>query len=259
MHALKRTCSFCTNTLSHDALIHCRIKFPTGGLEDRIRNTGGFASMMTNWVTNAVLKAGIDPELEVTTAMKPFPFQLSLDIFATERQAADNVLGTYALLVDLLIPMGCSLLTFYFLTLQVVQEKESKLRALMVMMGLDMRYYWLFEWIMNTGLTGCAFLLFWLVGYLYGIKLLIRSPVTSLILLLLWSQCLVTGAMLASCVFSRQLWASIGCILFMLIAALISFALNQFVLFRSTDEWPSLLFIVAPLAFCTLHFLPPLC
>ena len=228
------------------------VKFPKGGnswINDRLIYSGGFASMMTNWVTNAVLKAGLDPSLEVTTAMKPFPYVITFEGIGNEQAAANDVLAMWSLLVDVFVPFGCSVLTFYFLTLQVVTEKEHRLRALMVMMGLDMRYYWLWEWMINTLITLVAFFCFWVVGLSYGIKFIIRSPVTSILLLVLWSQSLVTLAMLASCFFSRQLWASIGCFLLMLMTVLFSFLMNQFVLFRSTDEWPQVLFLFSPLAF----------
>ena len=119
----------------------------------------------------------------------------------------------------------------------------------MLMMGLDMRYYWLWEWIINSIVTIFAYIAFWAAGMWGGIKFIIRSPVTSLILLMLWSQSLVTLAMLASCFYSRQLWASIGCTGFMLMLTLISFGVNQFVLFRSTDEWPQWMLLLSPLAF----------
>ena len=229
------------------------IKFPTGQLSwinDRIVYTGGFSSMMTNWVTNALLKAGIDPGLSVTTAMKPFPFRLSLDIIEDDQQAASGVREVWTMLIDLVTPQGCTVLTLYFLTLQVVQEKEHRLRAIMVMMGLNMRYYWLWEWMFNSLITLSAFSLFWGVGMGAGIKFITRSAMTSLVMMLLWSQLLVMLAQFYSCFFSKQLWATIILIVAMIVLGLFSFVMNQFILFRSTDEWPPVLFLLfPPLAF----------
>uniref|UniRef100_A0A7S2IPG3 ABC transporter domain-containing protein n=1 Tax=Haptolina brevifila TaxID=156173 RepID=A0A7S2IPG3_9EUKA len=228
------------------------IKFPKGSLNwinDRTIYTGGFASMMQNWVTNAVLKAGLDPGLEVTTAMKPMPWQLELDIVGTEESAEQGLENLWGLVMDALVPIGCSLFIFYFLTMQVVAEKELRMRALMVMMGLDMRYYWLMEWIINSILTIVAIELFMVIGWAAEIKFVLRSPGTAFVLGFLWSQSLVTLAMLASCAFSKQLWAAITCILSMLVLALASLLMNQFAYFRSTDRWPEGLFVFSPFAF----------
>jgi len=228
------------------------IKFPKGALswiEDRTTYTGGFGSMMQNWVTNAVLKAGLDPSLSVTTSMKPMPFELDLDIVGTEDSAAGGLEQLWSLIMDALVPIGCSLFIFYFLTMQVVAEKELRMRALMVMMGLDMRYYWFMEWIINSALTVTAIELFMVIGYAAEIKFVYRSPGTAYLLGFLWAQSLVTLAMLSSCAFSKQLWAAISCILSMLVLSLASLLMNQFVYFRATDRWPDGLFIFSPFAF----------
>jgi len=225
------------------------IKFPRGGLDflsDRITYAGGFSSMMTNWATNAVLKSAVDPSLSVTTSMKPFPFVLDFDFFENEQQAASGVVGLFGILVDLITPPGCTVLTFYFLTLQVVQEKEHRLRALMVMMGLDMKYYWLWEYLFNSAITFTAFVAFWGLGVGYGLDFMVRSSTVALLLMLIWSQCMVAMSMFYSCFFSRQLWSTIILILYSIILGLLSFVVNQFILFRSTDTWPVEAFLVMP-------------
>ena len=143
------------------------------------------ASTMLNWMTNAMLRSGLgDEEMTVATGMRAFPYELSIDAWLDQ---SSNIQGTFAFMIDLVVPLGTSI-SLPLLAATVVMEKEHRLRALMVMMGLEMRYYWLWEWIINTILTGVSLGLVYIVGLGFGIKLFLRSPGTSLILILLWSQ-----------------------------------------------------------------------
>ena len=64
------------------------------------------------------------------------------DILNTLQNVMDIVIKTS----DIVLPLGFSF-SLPLISSTLVMEKEYRLRALMVMMGLDMRWYWLCEWL----------------------------------------------------------------------------------------------------------------
>ena len=78
-------------------------KFPTQGTlaavrQLRLTQSGGLASSMVNWLTNALLQARLGSNVSVTAAMRPMPYQL--DIGETTRDLADKE-DTYSESIEL--------------------------------------------------------------------------------------------------------------------------------------------------------------
>lgn len=71
---------------------------------------------------------------------------------------------------------------------QVTLEKEHKLRSLMVMMGLRMRWYWLCEWLTNTFIQLVVAAAVIVVGTVVGLPLVTRSVGVWVVLLFEWCQ-----------------------------------------------------------------------
>ena len=90
---------------------------------------------------------------------------VSVEQYITER---DNIKGAFAVMIDLVLPFGTSV-ALPLAVSTVVMEKEHRLRALMVMMGLRMRWYWLCEWLWNSLFVLVLNMLFVIAGYAGGI------------------------------------------------------------------------------------------
>ena len=83
-------------------------------------------------------------------------------------------------------------------------------RARVVMMGLRMRWYWLCEWLWNSAFVLILNMMFVIGGTAGGIPFIERSAGMFTLLMVLWSQCLVVMAMLASSLYSRLITSYIS-------------------------------------------------
>ena len=129
-------------------------------------------------------------------------------------------------MVDFLLSAGTTI-GLPLLVSTIVSEKQHRLRALMVMMGLDMRYYWLCVWMWNSAVTLITNLLVFLLGNSQNIQFLARSPAVSLALLLVWSQALVSLSMLMSAFFNKTAVAYLVNFAFVVLMVLVTFLINQ--------------------------------
>lgn len=226
-------------------------KFLPDLYRQRWMRCGGMASVMLNWVSNAVLQAGMgDQSLQLSVGMRPFPFATS---YAQQVVSRNDLEATMTRLIDLVVPLGTSL-ALPLIAATVVLEKEGRLRALMQMMGLRMKWYWVAEWAHNTAQVLAINLAVVIFGAAAGLNFINRSMGVVLILVVLWSQCLVAMAILSSTVYNRLLTSYAGNALLMLVPALSCYFLNANI--TPNDTFPTAAFLLAPVAyFRAIHLL----
>lgn len=183
------------------------IKFQTGLQRERWLASGGMSSVMLNWISNAVLRAGLaDPNMSITTGMRPFPYIVDVDTYVDE---SEQVKESLSLMVDLVVPLGTSL-SIPILAATTVMEKEHRLRALMTMMGMRARWYWLCEWLYSSMFTLFLSLMLILVGAAGDVEFITRSIGTFSVLLLLWTQVVMALAVFTSALYNRLLTSYLG-------------------------------------------------
>ena len=221
------------------------VKFGAGRNESDLHAGGGIGSAMISWWSNALLRVGLgDSSMEIRTAFRAIPFAWSYeDLF----DAQNDIKGQLAMLIDVVLPLGTTF-ALPLIASTIVLEKELKLRALLVMMGLQMRYYWLSEWIWNTCLLLVISVLFMFAGFYAELEFVVRSPAVFATLLLLWSQCLLALAMLISCFVGRMIASNVACYLALVFLVLCSLVLNQY-LIDDFNQMPSVLLVIGPLAY----------
>lgn len=228
-----------------DAGPYSIVKFPRGIAAQRWFAAGGMASTLQNWYANSLMKASMGENYTITTGMKPFPYELTVDQWL--RNISD-IYSQFAQLVDVVVPLGTTC-AVPLLVSGLVIEKEHKLRSLMLMMGVKMRWYWLCEWLWSTSVVSTINFAFVLGGWAAGIGFMLRSTGTLVLLVILWSQSLVSLAMLLSCFYTRVLTANIINFFLVIALVLISLALNQVTWPLGTDVFPTGLFLISPLAY----------
>jgi len=60
---------------------------------------------MQNWWTNAILKEGLNQSYHIVTAMKPIPYEFSVDAWWKSLRDVSNM---FTLLIDIVVPLGTS-------------------------------------------------------------------------------------------------------------------------------------------------------
>ena len=155
---------------------------------------------------------------------------------------------SFGLLVDAAVPLA---LTFALplLVSTVTLEKEHKLRSLMVMMGLRMRWYWLCEWLTNTFIQLLVSLVLFVTGAAVGLPFITQSRGVWVLLTLEWIQVMPAMAMLLSAFYSKLLVSSVVTQLLVIILVALSLILNRFTYDGPGDSFASPLFLIAPLAY----------
>lgn len=160
--------------------------------------------MLQNAFSNALLRSKLGEEAEIRVGLRPMPSETSL--------GSDQLLASYKLLLDIFIllvmPLATSMLLPTF-TNAVVQEKQLKLRSLMMMMGLPAPSYWLVEWGFDALLSHTAMVLFWGLGAASGLRYFTRSLGALFFILQVWAQLQIAFGVLLSCAFNRTRTASI--------------------------------------------------
>ena len=227
------------------------VKFQEALHRERWLGCGGMASVILNWMTNALLKEGLgDDNLKLTVGMKPFPYYSNYD---RELTAEEDLIGTYTRIIDLVVPLGtCFALPLIAAT--VVIEKEARLRALMQMMGLRMKFYWLAEWMYNSAVVLLVNLLAFSIGALFNLAFITRSFTVIVVLIFLWSQCLVAMAVLSSTLYSHLLTSYAGNTVLVLVPTVVCYILNTSL--SANVAFPTGTFVFAPIAyFRAIHLL----
>ena len=200
--------------------------------------------------TNALLGASQgSSNLSVVAALKPFPnIRSSEELLRLEGKQDAASQESFGLLVDAAVPLA---LTFALplLVSTVTLEKEHKLRSLMVMMGLRMRWYWLCEWMANMFIQLLVSLVLFAAGTAVGLPFIIQSTSVWILLTLEWIQVMPAMAMLLSAFYSKLLVSSVVTQLLVIILVAVSLILNRFTYNGPGDTFPSSLFLIAPLAY----------
>ena len=224
---------------------------------ERILYSGGLAATMQNWFANAVLQAaGLEGEgsisanatLSITTGMKPLPFPITFSGIDDILDTLEGVLDRVVLISDIVLPLGLSV-ALPLIASTVIMEKEYRLRALMVMMGLEMHWYWLCEWMWNTVMQMGINMLVLVIGNMLNLQFIIRSPDTWFVLLVLWSQVVVSLAFLSTVVYQRLIVSYIGNVTAVGLMVLASFWINQVMIENASQRLPAVAFLCAPIAF----------
>ena len=219
-------------------------KFQEGLHRERWLQCGGMGSVMLNWMTNALLVAGLgDPNLKLTVGMRPFPYESNL---GREIAARDDLFATMTRIIDLVVPLGVSF-ALPLIAATIVMEKEGRMRALMQMMGLRMRNYWLAEWLYSTLSMLIIQLAAFGMGAAFGLDFILNSIGTLAVLILLWSQCLVVMSVLSSTLYSRLLTSYAGNALLILVPAIACYIINTTI--DENTAFPTATFLFAPIAF----------
>ena len=208
-----------------------------------------YLPMLQMWWANAMLREGLgDASASIRTSTRSQPeFQKLPSTYAsfpTEGMAGINAL---------LVPLGTSF-AMPLIAVILVSEKAGKQRSLMVMMGLKIRWYWLAEWLWNSFLTLLINLVFFVICAVGNVQFLVRSPAILLLMLLLWSQCVVAMAVLSSCLYRRVITASIGNYVFVFFSFLIASTIMGLA-FRAAGDFPIPLALFAPFAYSRAFYL----
>ena len=223
-------------------------KFREGPAAARLSMSGGIGSLLQNWWVNAMARSGLHPNATISVAFKPFPYERSAAELLRNDGGDDSGDEVLSLLIDVTVPLATTFVLPLVVS-TVVLEKEHKLRALMVMMGLRMRWYWLTEWMWSSFLVLLINIVLLIAGVVSNLTFIARSTQLVGILLLLWSACTVACGMLISTLHSRLLVASVSTYLLIVILILFSVILNQVVLSGTADQFPTALFLIAPIAY----------
>ena len=185
----------------------------------------------------------------MVAALKPFPnMRSSEELLRLEGKQDAASQESFGLLVDAAVPLA---LTFALplLVSTVTLEKEHKLRSLMVMMGLRMRWYWLCEWMANMFIQLLVSLVLFATGAAVGLPFITQSTGLWALLTLEWIQVIPAMAMLLSAFYSKLLVSSVVTQLLVIILVAVSLILNRFTYNGPGDTFATPLFLIAPLAY----------
>ena len=224
------------------------VKFREGADATRWSLSGGIGALVQNWWANAVVRSGLHPNASISVAFKPFPYERSASELLRntgDSEASEDVLS---LLVDVAVPLATTF-ALPLVVSTVVLEKEHKLRALMTMMGLRMRWYFLCEWLWSTLVVFTINMALLVAGVASNLTFISRSTTLFAVLLALWTVCIVAWGMLLSCLHSRLLVATVSTYLLIVVLVLFSVVLNNVVLSGTADAFPTALFLIAPIAY----------
>lgn len=235
------------------------VKFREGnGAGQRLPDGGGIGAVIQNFWVNALLRSGVSSNASIRVAFKSFPYERTGPDLLRKRginpeQSDPQVL---AFLVDAAVPLATSFALPLVIS-TVVIEKEHKLRALMVMMGLRMRWYWLCEWLWNSALVTTINLALFSAGSVGGLEFVTRSSSVFLCLLLLWGQCMVATGALLSTLYSRLLASTVITYFVVIACTLLSIVLNHIIYAvqptspqaQTASAYPTILNLIAPMAY----------
>lgn len=118
-----------------------------------------------------------------------------------------------------------------------MEEKQLKLRSLMMMMGLPASSYWFVEWSFDALIAHTSLTLFWALGAAVGLRYFKRSVGALFFIFQVWAQLQVAISVLLSCAFNRTRTASIVTYMLVMISAACGFILWFFSLLSLAPPW----------------------
>lgn len=171
----------------------------------------------------------------------------------TEIQAMDyrynkaRALAVADQLAYILFPFALTFLLPVFMNL-IVYEKEAKLKELMKMSGMKMRYYWAVNYCYNYAMYVVVVICFSIACWIVQIRLWTQTSFVVLFsLLFLWGHALVSLSFLLSSILDRDLTSSLSGYVVVVAGVLASLVFNATVFYR--DEPPAIYMLYAPLSF----------
>jgi ABC-type multidrug transport system ATPase subunit len=177
----------------------------------------------------------------------------------TEIQAMDymfnraRALAVADQLAYILFPFALTFLLPVFMNL-IVYEKEAKLKELMKMSGMQMKYYWVVNYCYNYAMYCVVVIAFSISCWSVQIRLWTQTSFFILFtLLFLWGHALVSLSFLLSTLLDRDLTSSLAGYVIVVAGVLASLVFNATVFYR--DEPPMLYMMYAPLAFYRAIFI----
>ena len=216
--------------------------------QQRLTDGGGVVHTMQNWISNGLLRASLGSNFSITTALKALPFELGFEGIDEITNNLRGVADQMKILSDLFIPIAASV-GLPIMCTTIVMEKEYRLRALMTMMGLQMRWYWLSEWMWNSLMQFLTSVIIFLMADGFDLALAQRSPDTLFALLLLWSQALVALSFLGSVFYNKLVLSHLGNLIAIFALMLLAFITNNMILTSYNDTIPTVFFLCSPFAF----------
>lgn len=195
-----------------------------------------------NMLATAMLRDSVNNNsTSVTAGFSPFPYRNVGNTLRFDPEAL------FILVLDLMVPLATSFLLPVFL-FQIVVEKELRLRAMMIMMGLQMKFYWLVMAAFNFTMHFILMFVVMAVAYICSISLFTGSEfILILVVLFMWGLAEIPLAFFLSALFNRTRQSTIWGYLIVIISVIVSLILNLYT-FSSTDM-PSILLLWPPFAF----------
>ena len=191
-------------------------------------------NILVNGLTSAMLRqapaaaasplAAAGPNVQVTLGARfmPRPDQASLDVLSFIDDI-NKIMGSF------MVPLATSFL-LPVLVFHIVHEKEHKLRATMLMMGLTMRAYWVVQYVFDLFLALVVLFAVYVLCVALGITILASHQFgVVLLLLFVWANTMVAFAFFLSTFFSRTRNANIVLYLFVFASVIASQLVNQIV------------------------------
>ncbi|KAL9642897.1 hypothetical protein ABK040_010592 [Willaertia magna] len=168
------------------------------------------ASGLQNWMNDAFLRRVTGNQAaRITTRIA----QMTYDTELTRFQLADTM-GSffYPLILSLLLPA---------FTFMIVFEKESKLREMMKLMGMKIRYYFFVTFIFQYFLFIISSILFVIFSAIFGFRFITQTNgVITLVFFIGWGLCLVSFSFLLASVIRRTIVGTIASYMIVLIGPL---------------------------------------
>jgi len=135
----------------------------------------------------------------------------------------------------------------------IVLEKQEKLRSMMLMMGLQMRWYWLVNYLFNFVMYIIVCLVVVIISLAFSLRIFTQTnPLILFISLLLWGYALNSLGILVSAFFSSSRTATIVGYLLVIASVIVS---NTISITSDYEKVPNPIFLFyAPFAFFRIIF-----
>jgi ABC-type multidrug transport system ATPase subunit len=212
------------------------------------------ASFVLNGITSAMLSQGSSRRAQVSVGLREMPGTGIDDRSSGYGEEQLEELTKY--LATLFVPLATTFL-LPVLVFHVVYEKEAKLRATMLMMGLKVHIYWLVQYLFDMALAVSVLLIVYFALAAGQIPVYTRHSFGIVLLLfLLWANAMVALSFLLSVAFSRTRNANIALYMLVFIAVSASVAMQIAVLeLRPNEPAPALWIMFPPFAYYRGNYL----
>ncbi|EFC42636.1 predicted protein [Naegleria gruberi] len=170
---------------------------------------------LQNWMNDAFLK-----NLTGSFRIRTYTAQMTYDTQLISFRLSD-MLGSFffPLILSLLLP------TFTF---TIVMEKQYKLREMMKLMGMKMRYYFLVTYVFFYAMYALSAILFIIFSIAFDFRFITQThPLMLIFFFLLWGNVLISFSFLLSSFIGKTIVATIVSYLFVLIGPMVGVLLEQ--------------------------------